>query len=98
MKETEVSGCIEASYHKGIGANEERTGATDGLRIRRLTPKECWRLQGLTDEQHDKAVAAGVSDSQRYKQAGNAISVNIAYAIGLALKGAENGNNCETLE
>jgi len=80
---------IDANYGKGILAQQERSGVTDGLRIRRLTPKECWRLQGFTDEQHDKAVATGVSDSQRYKQAGNAISVNIAYAIGLALKGAE---------
>lgn len=59
------------------------------LRIRRLSPRECWRLQGFTDEQFDKAAAAGVSDTQLYKQAGNAVSVNITYAIGLALKGVE---------
>src|SRR5699024_5456039 len=43
----------------------------DGLRIRKLTPKETWRLQGFTDEQFYKAKNDGVSNSQLYKQAGN---------------------------
>lgn len=60
-------------------------------RIRRLTPKECWRLQGFPDEYFDKAKAAGISDTQLYKQAGNAVTVNVAYAIGLKLKEIENG-------
>lgn len=51
-------------------------------RIRKLTPKECWRLQGFTDEQHDAVEQAGVSNSQRYKQAGNAVTVNVIEAIG----------------
>lgn len=55
------------------------------IRIRRLTPKECWRLQGFPDEYFDKAKAAGISDSQLYKMAGNAVTVNVAYAIGLRL-------------
>lgn len=42
-------------------------------RIRKLTPKECWRLQGFSDEYHD-LVATKISDTQRYKQAGNAVS------------------------
>lgn len=50
-------------------------------RIRKLTPLECWRLQGFTDAQHAKAVAAGVSDSQLYKQAGNAVTVTVIKAI-----------------
>ena len=49
--------------------------------IRRLTPKECWRLQGFPDWAHDAAKDAGVSDTQRYKQAGNAMSVNVIEAI-----------------
>lgn len=40
--------------------------------IRKLTPRECWRLQGFSDEQFDKAKKAGVSDSQLYARAGNA--------------------------
>lgn len=59
------------------------------VRIRKLTPKECWRLQGFLDEYFDKAKAAGVSDSQLYKQAGNAVTVNVARAIGEKLKEIE---------
>lgn len=50
--------------------------------IRKLTPLECWRLQGFTDEQFNKAKDAGVSNSQLYKQAGNAVTVPIVEAIG----------------
>lgn len=51
-------------------------------RIRKLTPLECWRLQGFPDEAHEAVKAAGISDSQRYKQAGNAVTVNVIEAIG----------------
>ena len=61
----------------------------NGVRIRRLTPRECWRLQGFPDEYFDKAKAAGISDSQLYKMAGNAVSVPVAKAIGLRLKEIE---------
>lgn len=44
-------------------------------RIRKLTPRECFRLQGLTSEDCDKAAAVGVSNSQLYRQAGNGIAV-----------------------
>lgn len=44
--------------------------------IRKLTPRECWRLQGFTDEQFDKARVVN-SDTQLYKQAGNAVTVNV---------------------
>ena len=50
-------------------------------RIRKLTPLECWRLQDFPDEAHEKAKAAGVSDSQRYKQSGNSMSVNVLEMI-----------------
>lgn len=49
--------------------------------IRRLTPKECFRLQGFTDEQFEKAQAVN-SNSQLYKQAGNAVTVNVACLLG----------------
>lgn len=52
-----------------------------GSRIRKLTPKECWRLQGFWDKQFDKAKSAGVSNSQLYKQAGNAVTVPVVEAI-----------------
>lgn len=51
------------------------------VQIRRLTPKECFRLQGFTDEQFEKARAVN-SDSQLYKQAGNAVTVPVVKAIG----------------
>ncbi len=59
-------------------------GAKTGLyklseRIRRLTPKECFRLMGFKDEQFDKL--SGISDSQLYKLAGNSIVVNVLEAI-----------------
>ena len=62
----------------------------DNVRIRRLTPRECWRLQGFPDEYFDKAKAAGISDTQLYKQAGNSVTVNVARAIGERLKEIEN--------
>ena len=51
------------------------------FRIRKLTPKECWRLMGFTDEDFEKAKTAGISNSQLYKQAGNSIVVNCLEAI-----------------
>ncbi|MCU5407985.1 DNA cytosine methyltransferase [Bacillus cereus] len=50
-------------------------------RIRRLTPLECWRLMGVSDEDFYKTKAAGISDSQLYKQAGNAIVVDVLVGI-----------------
>lgn len=50
-------------------------------RVRKLTPRECWRLMGFTDDDYDKAKAAGVSDRQLYKQAGNSIVKNVLMAI-----------------
>ena len=58
---------------------------TETLRIRKLTPLECWRLQGFTDEQHNAVEASGISNSQRYKQAGNAVTINVIEAIGTRL-------------
>lgn len=51
------------------------------IKIRKLTPKECWRLMGFDDEDFDKAQKAGVSDTQLYKQAGNSIVVNVLEKI-----------------
>lgn len=52
-----------------------------GLRIRKLTPLECWRLQGFPDWAFTQAREAGVSDSQLYKQAGNSVTVPVIKAI-----------------
>lgn len=61
----------------------------NSVKIRRLTPREVWRLQGFPDEYFDKAKAAGISDTQLYKMAGNAVTVNVARAIGERLKEIE---------
>lgn len=61
----------------------------ENIRIRRLTPRECWRLQGFSDEYFEKAKASGISDTQLYKQAGNGVTVNVARAIGERLKEVE---------
>ena len=50
-------------------------------RIRKLTPKECWRLMGQSDTDFEKAQNAGISNSQLYKMAGNSIVVQVLEAI-----------------
>lgn len=52
-----------------------------GQRIRKLTPEEAYELQGFPRDMAEKAKKAGVSEHQLYKQAGNAASVNVIYAI-----------------
>lgn len=51
------------------------------LRLRKLTPRECFRLMSFTDEDIDKCYAIGMSDSQLYKQAGNSIVVRVLERI-----------------
>ena len=53
---------------------------TSNLRIRKLTPKECWRLMGFDDEDFDKASQVN-SNTQLYKQAGNSIVVNVLESV-----------------
>jgi len=55
------------------------------LRMRKLTPRECWRLQSFPDELFEKASKVN-SDSQLYKQAGNSVTVNVVYEIAKKLK------------
>ena len=51
------------------------------IRIRKLTPMECFRLMGFSDQDFDAAKNAGISNSQLYKQAGNSIVVDVLYYI-----------------
>lgn len=55
--------------------------AVEDLRIRKLTPLECWRLQGFPDWAFNLAREAGLSDSQLYKQAGNSVTVPVIKEI-----------------
>lgn len=50
-------------------------------RIRKLTPRECFRLMGVSDEDIDKIQASGISNTQQYKMAGNSIVVDVLYHI-----------------
>ena len=64
--------------------------------IRRLTPRECWRLQGFTDEQFDKVKATRLSDGRLYKMAGNAVSVPVIAALGQKIKDFHERNFCQS--
>lgn len=59
---------------------QDRHGVLVGKRVRRLTPKECFRLQGFSDEFYEKASEV-CSEAQLYKQAGNSVTVNVIYEI-----------------
>lgn len=86
-----TSRTIKAQYYKTSLANYERTrdmsatGVTNGFAIRKLTPKECFRLQGFSDSEFERAQNAGISNSQLYKQAGNSIVVDVLYYIYIEL-------------
>ena len=67
-----LSRCLKAQNHD--------SGVSNGLRIRKLTPLECWRLMGIDDEDFRKAKSV-CSNSQLYKQAGNGIVVDVFAAI-----------------
>ncbi|HEM5984262.1 TPA: DNA cytosine methyltransferase [Streptococcus suis] len=64
---------------------QENNHLLDGYRIRKLTPRECWRLQGFPDWAFDRAQAVN-SNSQLYKQAGNSVTVNVIEAIAKRLE------------
>ena len=74
---------LKNQYFKTSKANFERTstfgatGVSDGLRIRKLTPKECYRLMGFSDAEFEKAENVPTSNTQLYKQAGNSIVVDV---------------------
>ena len=61
------------------------------ITIRKLSPKECWRLQSFTDEQFQKAQDAGLSATQLYKQAGNAVTVNVIIELAKKIKKLDRG-------
>ncbi|MEG2687750.1 MAG: DNA (cytosine-5-)-methyltransferase [Clostridia bacterium] len=71
-----IARCIKSEQHdSGVMISNE----TD-YRIRKLTPRECWRLMGWQDEQFEKAQAVN-SNSQLYKQAGNGIVIQVLEQI-----------------
>jgi len=94
IKEATKKGYAEATHPnsktrrgrvgKGVAntllTGEEQCVVMNDFRIRKLTPKECWRLQGFPDWAFEKAEKVN-SNSQLYKQAGNSVTVNVIAAI-----------------
>ena len=75
-KKEKHCGAINLTKIQEIGEKDDM----NNLRIRKLTPKECWRLMGFDDEDFEKAEQVN-SNTQLYKQAGNSIVVNVLEAI-----------------
>lgn len=71
---------VTSTINAGTDSHQNNIIGTN-YRIRKLTPKECWRLMSFDDSDFDKAKASGVSDSQLYKQAGNSIVVKVLEGI-----------------
>ena len=77
--------CLKARYNAGItNRNGDNSGVAiltqDNIKIRRLTPRECFRLHGFPDEYFERARKVN-SDNQLYIQAGNSVTVNVVYQI-----------------
>lgn len=66
---------------KGWEYVEFKDGRRGWVRLRKLTPRECFRLQGVREEQIGILLNAGISDSQLYKLAGNSICVDCMVGI-----------------
>ena len=89
----DISNCILAGYYKQGGRDQQyiqvekkcvskikvNNSSKNKTKIRRLTPLECWRLQGFKDD--DFFSVKGLSDTQLYKQAGNSITVTVLMAL-----------------
>jgi len=87
----DVSYCLDSNYWKGVTLNSfltkhRRQVVTDGINsegkymVRRLTPKETWKLMGVSDEDYEKARQL-ISNTSLYKQSGNSIVVNVLEAV-----------------
>lgn len=64
-----------------LKATKFDAGVVQGYRIRKLTPRECFRLMGVSESDIDKIQEAGISKTQQYKMAGNSIVVDVLYYI-----------------
>ena len=72
-------GCVGTLTTDG-SSPKHNNRVIENARIRKLTPKECWRLMGFDDEDFEKAEKVN-SNTQLYKQAGNSIVVDVLYYI-----------------
>ena len=89
IDEGHTSGTIATENVPNVIEADKWTYDIDGkkyrIKIRKLTPKECWRLMGMSDEDFDKAQKVS-SNTQLYKQAGNSIVVDVLMAVFRPLK------------
>ena len=76
---------VYEDYSPSLRADRHGLKVESHLRIRKLTPKECFRLQGFDDESFEKA-ASVCSNTQLYKQAGNSITVDVLQFLFMNLK------------
>lgn len=76
----DICRCLPAGTHGSTPHLTKTVVSEVPLRIRKLTPKECWRLMGFDDTDFEKAAAEN-SNTQLYKQAGNSIVVDVLYYI-----------------
>ncbi len=76
----EYNDSLAETHHTLRSGTKQSTGVIQEMRVRRLTPTECERLQGFPDGWTDEQ-----SDTQRYKQMGNAVTVNVIEWIGSRL-------------
>lgn len=94
LETPKISYCLDSNYYKGTTIEQyidkhrrqlifenDKVAITYPIRIRKLTPKECFRLMGFSDENFYAAKNAGISNSQLYKQAGNSIVTDVLYYI-----------------
>ena len=72
---------VKESDNKNIDDMENNEGQKLNYRIRKLTPRECFRLMGVSEEDIDTIQRSGVSNSQQYKLAGNSIVVDVLEGI-----------------
>ena len=86
--EAPIASCLLSRDYKGLRKNStciidnnNSKNLLNNIRIRKLTPLECFRLQGFPDDFYYKAREEGISDTQLYRQTGNSVTVNVVYAI-----------------
>ena len=85
-RKDDIANCITSVQKDSLVAED--------YRVRKLTPKECWRLQAFRDDDFDKCVKVGMSNTQLYKQAGNSITVKVLeYIFKELFKEYIEGNN-----
>ena len=73
----QVAQTITTSPNQGAVVEAISGKELSGLAIRKLTPKECFRLMGFDDSDVDKLITNGISNTQLYKMAGNSIVVTV---------------------